>query len=58
MGAKKMGRPTDSPKVITVKTRFDKETAMQLEECSQKLNITKAEVVRRSVKKMHQSLPK
>ena len=28
---KKMGRPTDSPKIITMKIRFDKDTFEQLE---------------------------
>lgn len=58
MGAKKLGRPTDSPKDITMKIRFDKETAGKLEECSEKLQISRAEVVRRGVKKMYEDLPK
>ena len=53
MGAKKMGRPTDSPKDITMKIRFDKETSEKLEECSEKMKISRAEVVRRGVRKMH-----
>lgn len=58
MGAKKMGRPTDSPKDITMKIRFDKETSEQLAECSEQMEISKAEVVRRGVRKMHDDLRK
>ena len=56
MAVKKMGRPTDSPKDITMKIRFDKDTSEKLEECSEKMEISKAEVVRRGVKKMHDDL--
>ena len=58
MAAKKMGRPTDSPKDITMKIRFDKDTSEKLEECSEEMEISKAEVVRRGVKKMHDDLNK
>lgn len=58
MVAKKLGRPTDSPKDITMKIRFDKDTFEKLEECSVKLEISRAEVVRRGVKKMHDDLKK
>lgn len=56
MGAKKMGRPTDNPKDITIKIRFDKGTSEKLEECSKKMEISRAEVVRRGVQKMHDDL--
>lgn len=56
MAAKKMGRPTDSPKDITIKIRFDKDTSLQLEKCSEKMDISKAEVVRRGVRKMYDGL--
>ena len=58
MAAKKIGRPTDSPKDITMKIRFDKDTSEKLEECSEKMEISRAEVVRRGVKKMHDDLDK
>lgn len=58
MGTKKIGRPTDSPKDITMKIRFDKETAEKLERCSEKMTISRAEVVRRGVKKMYDDLEK
>lgn len=58
MGAKKIGRPTDNPKDITMKIRFDKDTAKKLENCSEKMKISRAEVVRRGVKKMYDDLDK
>lgn len=56
MAAKKMGRPTDSPKIIDIKIRFDVETVEKLEKCSKKMQITRGEVVRRGVKKMYDEL--
>ena len=58
MAAKKMGRPTDSPKVIDIKIRFDRDTVDKLEICSEKMRITRAEVVRRGVRKMYDDLDK
>ena len=58
MAAKKLGRPTDSPKDITMKIRFDKDTSEKLEVCSKKMEISRAEVVRRGVKKMYDGLDK
>lgn len=57
MGAKKLGRPTDNPKNITMKIRFDQDTFDKLEECSKVINVSRAEVVRRGVQKMHEGLP-
>ncbi len=56
MAAKKMGRPTDSPKNIDIKIRFDQDTVSKLEKCSEKMQISRAEVVRRGVKKMYDDL--
>lgn len=56
MAAKKLGRPTDSPKVIDIKIRFDKDTVDKLEKCSEAMEITRAEVVRRGVRKMYDDL--
>ena len=58
MAAKKLGRPTDSPKDITMKIRFDKDTSEKLEKCSEKMEISRAEVVRRGVHKMYDDLKK
>jgi len=56
MAAKKLGRPTDNPKDITMKIRFDKDTSEKLEVCSEKLEVSRAEVVRRGVRKMYDGL--
>ena len=58
MAAKKIGRPTDNPKNIDIKIRFDKDTVDKLEKCSEKMQITRAEVVRRGVGKMYDELEK
>ena len=51
-----MGRPTDKPKDISLKVRLDKETAEKLDKCVQALNVSKAEVIRRGVHKVHDDL--
>ena len=56
MAAKKIGRPTDNPKDIVIKIRLDKTTSEQLEFCSREIEVSKAEVVRRGVKKMFDDL--
>ena len=58
LGNKKMGRPTDNPKDISLKVRFDKETAAKLDECVEELGVSKAEVVRRGVHMVHDDLKK
>lgn len=58
MAAKKLGRPTDCLKDIDIKIRFDKGTADMLQECSDTMGITRAEVVRRGVRKMYDDLKK
>lgn len=56
MGQKKMGRPTDNPKEIILKVRLDQGTEEKLEACAQKLNVSKAEIIRRGVHLFHDSL--
>ncbi len=51
-----MGRPTDNPKDISLKVRLDKETDEKLDECIQALGVSKAEVIRRGVHKVHDEL--
>ena len=58
LGDKKMGRPTDNPKDISLKVRLDKGTAEKLDECVEELGVSKAEVVRRGVHKVHDDLKK
>lgn len=56
LGNKKMGRPTDNPKDIVLKVYFDKETAAKLDECIKELAVSKSEVVRRGIHKVHDGL--
>ena len=56
MGQKKLGRPTDNPKDIILKIRLDQGSHDCLEECSKEMGISKAEVIRRGIKKMHDDL--
>ncbi|WP_082020838.1 CopG family transcriptional regulator [Candidatus Soleaferrea massiliensis] len=58
MGEKKRGRPTDNPKTIVLKVMLDQETEMKLEECTDFLEISKAEVVRRGIHQIHSKLEK
>lgn len=58
MGQKKLGRPTDSPKDIILKIRLDKPASERLEECSARMGVSKAEVIRQGIKKMHDDLEK
>ena len=58
MGQKKLGRPTDSPKDIVLKIRLDQPAHDRLEECSKMLNVSRAEVIRRAIKMMHDDLKK
>ena len=56
MGNKKMGRPTENPKDISLKVRLDKETSEKLEDCIKTLEVSKAEIVRRGIHRVHDSL--
>ena len=51
-----MGRPTDNPKDISLKVRLDKDTAEKLVECVRFLEVSKADVVRHGVQKVHGDL--
>lgn len=56
MGLKKMGRPTDNPKDISLKIQLDKETAEKLDKCIEELEVSKAEVARRGIHKVYDDL--
>ena len=58
LGNKKMGRPTDNPKDISLKVRLDNDTARKLEECVAEVNVSKAEIIRRGIHKVHDDLNK
>ena len=58
LGNKKMGRPTDNPKTVSVKFLADNETFKKLKESSDKLEVSRAEVIRKGIHKVHDGLNK
>ena len=56
MGEKKMGRPTDNPKNVSVKFQSDGETFKKLIKCSEKMNVSRAEVIRQGIHKVYDDL--
>lgn len=56
MEPKKVGRPTNSPKDIVLKIRLDQASSDRLDTCSFKLGVSRAEVIRRAIKMMHDKL--
>lgn len=59
MSSKKMGRPpSDNPKAETIRIRVDQATLSKLDACTEKLNMTRSDVVRRGIEKMHDDLQK
>lgn len=58
MPAKKMGRPTDSPKDISLRIRINEKTDEKLKECSESLKVTKSEVIRQGIDRIHDDLKK
>ena len=53
---KKMGRPTDSPKIYQLRVRFSEEGKELLEKCSEKTGLSKSDVIRLGIKKVYESL--
>ena len=53
-----MGRPTDNPKNNSVKFLADDETFEKLKECSEKLEVSRAEVIRKVIHKVYDDLDK
>ena len=53
-----MGRPTDSPKDISLRIRIDTQTDEKLKECSESLNVTKSDVIRQGIDRMYDDLKK
>lgn len=59
MPPKKMGRPpADNPKANTLRIRVDDETLKTLDECSQKLDTNRSEIVRKGIDMVKDSLEK
>ena len=53
---KKRGRPTDNPKTVAFNIRLDEESAEILMKYMEKYNVSKAEVVRRGIKKLSEEV--
>ena len=53
---KKMGRPTDNPKVSSLNIRLDKESRDILNEYAEKYKITRTESARIGIKKLKEDL--
>lgn len=51
-----MGRPTDNPKDTIFKVRLDKGSVEKLAECSREMNVSKAEIIRQGIHKVHESM--
>ena len=58
MSAKKMGRPTQSPKTNQLRIRMSDEDMNILNICSEKTGMSKADVVREGIKKVYQEIKK
>lgn len=58
LGNKKMGRPTNNPKNTSIKFKADDDTVQKLKECSEKMEVSQAEVLRRGVHKVYDDLKK
>jgi hypothetical protein len=54
----KMGRPTDDPKTITVRTRISESDNEILEELVNELGMNKSEILRRGIEVQHKNLDK
>ena len=54
----KRGRPTDDPKQHETRIRMSDEDVRLLEECSKALGTTKADVIRKGIRKVYAELKK
>ena len=54
----KMGRPTNNPRVVQTRIRMSEDEAQMLNECAEKLNTTKTEVVIMGIKKVYADIKK
>ena len=59
MPQKKMGRPlSDNPLIERLYLRVDSKTKTMLDECTDILNTTRSEIVRKGIEKVHDDLKK
>lgn len=58
MSTKKMGRPTDSPKVNNTRIRLSDDDMQKLEFCKTQTGMTYADIIRKGIDKVYQELKK
>ncbi|MEK3791383.1 CopG family transcriptional regulator [Paenibacillus sp. FSL R7-0204] len=57
MSAKKMGRPlSDNPKSKKIEIRVDQEILSKLDACTEKLQTTRSDVIRKGIEKVFDEL--
>lgn len=54
----KMGRPTESPKTTMVRVRMDEETVKMMDECAEKMNTTRSDIIRTGITKVYAEIKK
>jgi len=59
MPSKKMGRPlSDNPKSELIRVRADQAILSKLDACTEKLNTTRSDVIRKGIEKIYDELQK
>lgn len=58
MGTKKMGRPTQNPKVNNMRIRLSDDDMQKLEFCKQQTGKTYADIIRLGIDRVYQELKK
>ena len=53
-----MGRPTDDPKTIMLRTRVSEDDMRRLEYCAKATGMTKSEIVRQAIQEVYNRLKK
>jgi len=53
---KKMGRPTDSPKIIVKRARMSESDVKKLKECCKILEMSESDILRKGVDEVYQKL--
>lgn len=58
MTGKKMGRPTDSPRINNTRIRMSDEEVEKLNICCQKTGMTKADIIRLGIQLVYEKVQK
>lgn len=59
MASKKTGRPpSENPKDKTLRVRVDEQTIEKIDQCTQSLNTTRSDIVRKGIDKVYDDLKK